>query len=123
MEHAQPVGGKVGNDVREDLEFVRAVVERGEHHEGPIVVYWLWGIVTFVGFAMNDFTPRWNGLYWAIAGPLAGVVTWLMMRRILRRFGISDRKESAREWLQWVGMAVVIVLLVFDAGRGKINGV
>src|SRR5881296_3074948 len=122
MEHAQPVGSQTGKDVSADLQFVRAIVERGEHHEGPTIVYWIWGIVTFFGFALNDVAPRWDGLYWAIVGPLAGVVTWIVMRRILRRYGVADRKESTREWMQWVGMAVVIVLLAFDASRGKIGG-
>src|SRR5437660_2864352 len=122
MEHAQPIANSVGTDVREDLQFVRSVVERGEHQEGPTAVYWIWGVVTFIGFAMNDFAPRWDGLYWAVVGPLAGVATWLVVRRMLHRFGVADRKESVREWLQWVAMAVVIVLLAFDAGRGKIGG-
>ena len=57
-----------------------------------------------------------------IAGPIAGVATWLIVRRFLRRFGISDHKEMTREWMQWVAMAVAIVLLGLDAHWGKIDG-
>jgi hypothetical protein len=109
-------------DLRQDLQFVRAAIERGENHEGPAIIYWLWGVVTFFGFALNDYVPRWDGLYWAIVGPSAGVASWLILRRLLRRYGVSDRRETTREWLQWVGMAAAIVILGFDAHRSKIDG-
>src|SRR2546430_6068499 len=113
---------KKNSDVRQYLQFVRSVVERGEHQEGPVAVYWIWSVVTLFGFAFNDYLPHWDGVYWLIAGPLAGVATWLIVRRFLRRFGISDHKEMTREWLQWVAMAVAIVLLGLDAHWGKIDG-
>src|SRR5206468_2942984 len=66
--------------------------------------------------------PRWSGPYSAIAGPVGGVVSWFVLRRILRRHGIANPRETAREWLQWLGMAAVILLLGFDTGRGRIGG-
>ena len=122
MEHVQPAASGLDSDVRQDLQFVRSVVERGEHQEGPVAVYWIWGVVTLFGFALNDYLPQWDGVYWLIAGPIAGVATWLILRRFLRRFGISHHKEMTREWLQWVAMAVAIVLLGLDAHWGKIDG-
>jgi len=123
VDQAQPATPNIGPDVRQDLQFVRAAVERGAHPEGPSIIYWLWGTVTLIGFALNDFAPpRWDGLYWAIIGPIAGVITWLIMRQILLRYGVADRKETTREWLQWVAMAACILLLVFDTSRGRIAG-
>src|SRR5437879_3237833 len=118
MESAQPVSP----ELQQDLHFVRSAVERGEHPEGPPLVYWLWGIITLVGFSLIDYAPRWSGAYWAVMGPIGGIASWLMLRRILRRYGIVDPREAAREWLQWAGMAAVILLLGFDAGRGRIGG-
>jgi hypothetical protein len=109
-------------ELQQDLHFVRSAVERGAYHEGPPLIYWLWGLITLVGFSLIDYAPQWSGAYWAIAGPLGGVASWLMLRRILRRYGIADPREAAREWLQWVGMAAAILLLGFDAGRGRIGG-
>jgi hypothetical protein len=119
LEQAQPAP----HDLGKDLQFVRSAVERNRgDHEGPMAVYWLWGAVTLIGFSLSDFAPQASGRYWALMGPLAGVATWLIMRRIMRRYGIADRKESVREWMQWIGMAAVIVLLSLDVGAGKFNG-
>jgi hypothetical protein len=109
-------------ELQQDLHFVRTAVERGEHQEGPAAVYWLWGVITLVGFSMIDLAPQWTGLYWAVMGPLGGVLTWMMLRRVLRRHGVSNRRGMMQEWLAWGGMAVVILLLGFDAARARISG-
>src|SRR5260370_36314394 len=99
MDQAQPATPNIGPDLRQDLQFVRAAVERGAHPEGPSIIYWLWGTVTLIGFALNDFAPpRWDGLYWAIVRPVAALISWLIIPRLLHRHRVDDRTETHRDW-------------------------
>jgi hypothetical protein len=42
-----------------DLRFVRAAVDRADRHVPPTAIYFLWAVVGFCGFALVDFADRW----------------------------------------------------------------
>ena len=67
-----------------DLRFVRAAVDRADRHVPSTAIYFLWAVVGFCGFALVDFAGRWVPLHWSIAGPtgfLASAYHWMASRR------------------------------------------
>lgn len=98
---------------REDLSYVRSVVNRAEHGAGnPATIYFVWAVITFFGFAIIDVAPEQTGLYWIIAGPLGGVLSAVLGRRAARTIGQSSRHEGRIQALHWCGLMVAIGLLV-----------
>jgi hypothetical protein len=100
----------------QDLQFVKDAMERSRAPAfTPPSMGLLWGTITLVGFSLGDFYPQYSGPDWAIAGPLGGVVSWMLGKRLSRMYGEMDRRQGMQELLHWSGMFVAILLLVFPA--------
>lgn len=109
-------------EVREDLDYVRGVVARSEGDPGPRAIWFLWGAISAVGFALIDLRPRWVPEFWTAAAPLGFVVSaWLGWRH-----GRSIGQESRREGVAWMGhwgaTLVACFLVVPLAGTGVLEG-
>jgi hypothetical protein len=99
--------------VRDDLSYVRSVVHRAEEGAGnPATIYFLWAIITFIGFAIIDFAPAATGPYWALAGPIGGVASGFLGYRSRRALGQSSVREGRIQTLHWCGLMFAILLLV-----------
>ena len=86
--------------IKDDLAFVRAVAEGSSVHVPAI--YLLWAAICLVGFPLVDVVgpgSSWIGIYWTIAGPLGGVLTWRLAVQAGRRAGQADRRTGKR----WMG--------------------
>ena len=67
-----------------DLRFVRAAVDRADRHVPSTAIYFLWAVVGFCGFALVDFAGRWVPFLLEHRGPyrISGErVHWMASRR------------------------------------------
>ncbi|MDE0693197.1 MAG: hypothetical protein F4Y01_09045 [Gammaproteobacteria bacterium] len=86
--------------IKDDLAFVRAAAEGSSVHVPAI--YLLWAAICLVGFPLVDVVgpgSSWIGIYWTIAGPLGGILTWRLAVQAGRRAGQADRRTGKR----WMG--------------------
>ena len=93
-----------------DLSFVRAAVDRAEYGRTPSAIYFLWAAICLCGFALIDFAPEWVGTYWRIAGPAGFLVSAALGWHYGRRDGWSSRATGVRHLLHWGGMLAAIFL-------------
>jgi hypothetical protein len=98
--------------LRDDLHYVRAVVDRAERVDNPASTYFVWAAITFVGYAIIDFEPEATGRYWMVAGPLGGVLTGALGALNARRAGQVSHRGLRAEALHWIGLYAAILLLV-----------
>jgi hypothetical protein len=96
-----------------DVNFVREVIARSEDHRSPGTVLLLWAALILVGFPLVDFAPRYSGLFWMIAGPVGGVVSFVLGRRESLRSGLI-RKSGFRYTVHWLALMGAILLLLLS---------
>jgi len=106
------------NRIRDDLHYVRSVVDRAGRARNPAAIYFLWAVISFFGYAIIDYDPEKTGAYWAVAGPLGGVLSAILGIRGARRAGQVSEREGVQELLHWSGLFVAILLLVPFVMRG-----
>ena len=86
---------------RDDLAYVAAAIRRDRPHDSA-PTYFLWALLTPIGFALADLAPMHAGLFWAIAGPLGGLLSvWLGMRSE-RAAGVRNRENGALQGLSLI---------------------
>ncbi len=107
--------------VKEDLDYVAGAVRREDRDDGMPVIYYLWAILVAIGWALPDFAQRWTGLYWIIAGPAGGVLSWWLGARHGASTGVNDTTLARRYAYHWL-LALLAFLLVFlPALAGKVS--
>ena len=87
--------------IKDDLAYVRAAAEGSQSTHAP-AIYLLWAAICLVGFPLADVVgsgSSWVGIYWTIAGPLGGLLTWRLAVLAGRRAGQADRRVGKR----WMG--------------------
>lgn len=109
-------------DVRDDLGYVRDVVDRSERGAFPSAIAYLWAAIGLVGFSLIDFAPERVGLYWMIASPVGFVLSaWLGWRQA-RGVGQESAREGRRHMLHWGALLAAIFLLVPLMLKGTLTG-
>lgn len=98
--------------VQSDVNFVREVIARSEHHSTPASIYLLWAAIILIGFPMVDFAPRYVGLFWMIVGPIGGLISFFLGRRASLNAGLIRKSTGIRYALHWTGLMGAILLLV-----------
>ena len=94
---------------RDDLAYVAAAIRRDRPHDSA-PTYFLWALLTPIGFALADLAPMHAGLFWAVAGPLGGLLSvWLGMRSE-HAAGVRNRENGALQGMHWGITALVMVL-------------
>jgi hypothetical protein len=112
----------MGQDqVKDDLQFVRAIVESADRDRSPTAVYVLWALVGLVGFALVDFRAAWVPLYWSIAGPAGFLVSAILGWRGARRTGQLTAAVGRRHLLHWGGMLAAIFLVILMPISGLVS--
>jgi hypothetical protein len=101
-----------------DLRFVRAAVDRADYGRMPPVIYFLWAAVCLCGFALIDFAPAWVGEYWMVAGPAGFILSAALGWHFARRDGGSSWATGRRHLLHWGAMLAAI----FFAGLLPMSG-
>lgn len=87
--------------IKDDLAYVRAAAEGAQPTHVP-AIYLLWAAICVVGFPLVDIVgpgSAWIGIYWTVAGPLGGLLTWRLAVQAGRRAGQADRRAGKR----WIG--------------------
>lgn len=109
--------------VESDVNFVRQVLARSETHRSPASIYLLWAAIILVGFPIVDLAPRYAGLFWMIAGPLGGLLSFFLGYRASRNAGVIRKTEGLRYTLHWLGLmgAILLLVLYFAMGRGTLT--
>jgi hypothetical protein len=107
--------------IQEDVGYLREVVERADTPRGPASIYYLWALITLVGFPLADFVGPLVGLFWALAGPIGGWITYRLAKAFADRHGRVSRSEGQRYALHWNGMMVAIVLAIVPVAMGSMS--
>jgi hypothetical protein len=106
--------------LQEDLNYVRAAVDRSDAPPNPATVYFLWAAITFFGFALLDYSAQHSGVFWMVAGPVGGIVSGLLGRRAGRARGQTSPVVGRRHWLHWMALVFAIFLLMPLTKSGRI---
>lgn len=101
-----------------DLRFVRAALDKADRHVTPTAIYFLWAILGFCGFALVDFRNSWVPLYWTIAGPAGFLASAYIGWGHARRRGQMTSADGLRHVLHWGGMLTAVVLAVLIPVNG-----
>ncbi len=111
------------SQAQSDVNFVRDVIARSEDHRSPASIYLLWAVLILGGFPLLDFAPRYSGPYWMIAGPIGGVISFVLGRRASLQAGVVNKEEGLRYFLHWMGLmgAILLLVLYHAIGRGTFN--
>ena len=65
-----------------------------------------------LGFALYDVDMRVAGIFWMIAGPVGGVVSYLLGRRWAIQSGSASRRRGTQHLFHWGGMGAAVFLAV-----------
>lgn len=107
---------------KEDLGYVRDVVERSERNAFPGGIAYLWAAIGLVGFSLVDLSPERVGLYWSIAAPIGFFLSaWLGSRRA-RTAGQLSARDGRAQVLHWGALMVAIFLLYPLIAQGDLKG-
>jgi hypothetical protein len=97
--------------IRDDLQFVRHVVDRRERSgRGPVAVYWYWAAYVLIGYTMIDVATRWAGWFFMVGGLGGGVVSGMIGRRYAERTGERDRLEIWQKTMHF-GLGIILAFL------------
>ena len=107
--------------VKEDLDYVASAIRREDLDDGVPVIYYLWAVLVAIGWALPDFAPRWTGLYWIIAGPAGGLLSWWIGTRRGTCAGINDTALGRRYAYHWSLTFFALLLVFLPAIFGKIS--
>jgi hypothetical protein len=107
------------NNLKDDLAFVRAAVDRGRDDRGTAPSYFLWAAIIGIGFALPQVWPRAAWPFWIVAGLAGGLASvWLGHRHALRR-GVQDPAVGRRHGAHWLltGAAIAVPMTAIWLGR------
>ena len=109
-------------NVRDDLGYVRDVVNRSERSAFPAGIAYLWAAIGLIGFSLIDFAPENVGLYWIVAAPIGFLLSMWMGARQARTAGQLSAREGRGQMLHWGALMVAIFLLYPLIARGSLQG-
>ena len=105
--------------LEKDLQFIAGAVRRGQRKPGHPVIYFLWAALILIGWTLPDFAPQYAAMFWIIAGPAGGLLSWWLGQRSAIAEGELDRDLARRYGLHWLisGMALFAVFLPLASGN------
>lgn len=90
----------------EDLAYVRRAVAGSDRWRSPSSIYFVWALITLIGFSMVDFAPRSVPFYWLIAAPAGFLASMWLGWQGARRGGMSNRVLGGRIFKHWLGLLI-----------------
>lgn len=99
------------DNVKDDLGYVRGVLDRAGDRPSPSSIWYLWGVISLVGFPLIDLRPQWVPWFWVIAAPLGFVASAWLGWRSGRTSGQESRREGRAHMLHWAACMVACFLL------------
>jgi hypothetical protein len=90
--------------LRDDLHYVRAVVNRRERTDtGPALIMYVWATYVIIGYTLMDVRPQYAGPFFGIGGFVGGIASWLIGRSYAHKTGEWDAATAARGLLHFGG--------------------
>lgn len=111
------------DSIKDDIAYVRAVAERTGPGHVP-AIYVIWAMICVVGFSLVDLVgpgSSWVAIYWLMAGPGGGALSWWLAVRAGVRDGQADRRQGKRWVGHFVGFFVVGLLGCVLAAAGELS--
>lgn len=107
------------NRIMDDLDYIKGAVRGSAPGGGLPALYFLWGAIIPIGFALPDFAPSYTPLFWLIAGSLGGLFSSWFGARAARRAGVKNAALGRRHGLHWslTGIAFVLCFIPLATGR------
>lgn len=103
---------QASDNVKDDLGYVRGVLERAGDRAAPPSIWYLWAAISAIGFPLIDIRPQWVPLFWMIAAPLGFILSAILGWRHGRASGQESRREGTVHMLHWGACTVACFLLV-----------
>ena len=103
---------------KDDLAYVANVVRKANFDRGVPAIYVLWAVITLIGFSLPDIRPQMTGLFWGIAGPVGGLLSFALGHRASRREGATNQALAARYGWHWGLAAIAFFLAMLPAING-----
>ena len=101
------------SDKSSDLEYVSNALRKAEGQSfGYPLIYCLWGVIIFVGYAVEEYFIQYTSLYWSIAAP----VGWLLSAWIGARGDINRGQADKTLGMQYMWHFMLMMAFVFAAG-------
>ncbi len=100
------------NQLKSDLGYIAEAVRKSDRATSPSSIYLLWAAIVLLGFALIDFAPRYEGVYWTVLGPLGLLASALLGWRYSLRLGQVRRDLGVRYSFHFLGMMAIIFLAV-----------
>ena len=101
------------SDKNSDLEYVSNALRKAEGQSfGYPLIYCLWGVIIFVGYAVEEYFIQYTSLYWSIAAP----VGWLLSAWIGARGDINRGQADKTLGMQYMWHFMLMMAFVFAAG-------
>jgi hypothetical protein len=107
------------DNLKDDLAFVRAAIDRGRDDRGTAPSYFLWAAIIGIGFALADFAPRLAWPFWLVAGIGGGIASVWLGHRYGARRGVQDPAVGRRHGAHWLlsGIAMAVPMAAIWLGR------
>lgn len=109
-------------EIESDLGYVQDLISKSDQRSSPAIIYLLWAVIVTVGFSLADFARPAVGWFWALAGPVGGILSGILGARYQHRRGQRNRELGIRHALHWGGMLVAVFLAVLLVPRGILSG-
>lgn len=107
--------------IAEDLRYVRHSIEKAEGDHAPAAIYWLWAVISLVGFSLVDWVPERVGLFWMIAAPLGFLLSLWIGYRSARQVGQLDHVEGKAWASHWLVVMITMFLSLLAALTGVVG--
>ena len=105
---AEPVAAGEGDVVEPQAEPIGADDQCG----APRSIFMLWAAIYVIGFSLYDVDGPAAGIFWVIAGPSGGLLSFWLGRRWAARAGVQSRQTGMRHLLHWGSMTVAVFLAI-----------
>jgi hypothetical protein len=106
-------------DIKDDLAFVRAAIDRGRDDRGTAPSYVLWAAIIGIGFALPQFWPQAAWPFWVVAVVTGGIASVWLGNRYAKQRGVQDPAVGRRHAAHWLlsGVAMAVPMTAIWLGR------
>ncbi|QFT56923.1 hypothetical protein [Microbulbifer sp. THAF38] len=106
--------------LKDSLDFVSDAVRGNEAEGGIPSLYFLWGLLIFIGFASADLAPQITVYYFLVASTAGGLFSWWLGERTARREGINNSSFGRKFGWHWLvtGIGFLLILATMIAKPG-----
>ena len=101
-----------------NLIYVKQILQAAEGPNNYPSIYFLWGCIVFVGYAIAEYRLDLTGTYWLLAAPLGMLVSGWLGWRQSNSEGQHDSR-TGRQSMQHFGLMVIFIFAAMFSGEYK----